>query len=102
MTERARWCRVTLEEPGGRVLGSIVLEGEGAPDLSAVDRVARCKLVAGRIGVVAVLHEVSEEMRDLLELAGLRVEMEREAEGGEEAVGVEEGEEAAQLRDPPS
>ena len=69
------------------------LGGPGLPDLGAVDDVARLALLAGRLGGRIVLSDVSPAMRSLLELAGLGVEVEGEAEGGEEPLGVEEGQE---------
>lgn len=106
MAERARWCRVTLEAPGEDVLASLVLEGDGAPDLGAVDEVARSALLARRVGGRVVLGQVSAAMGELLELAGLSdalvVEVEREPEGGEEPLRVEERQEETHLGDPPA
>lgn len=95
-----------MQAPGGAVLASVLLEGEGAPDLGAVDEVARCALLAQRAGLRAVISELSLEMRRLLELAGLLaalvVEVERQPEGGEEALFVEESQEETHLSDPPA
>jgi ADP-ribose pyrophosphatase YjhB (NUDIX family) len=70
--------------PDGAELASAVLEGPGAPDLGAVDAVARWALLAGRLGRGITLAQVSPAMRELLELTGLRVEVEGQPELGEE------------------
>ena len=84
------WCRVKVVVGSGTVLLSHELGGSGLPDLGAVDEVAGLALLAGRLGGRIILTDVSPAMRSLLELAGLRVEVEREAKGGEEPCGVEE------------
>jgi hypothetical protein len=96
-----QWCRVTVVGRDGAVLARGVLGGPGAPDLSGVDRVARLSLLAGRLGGGIVLAEVAPELRALLELCGLRVEVEGQAERGEQALGVEEGQEEAHPGDLP-
>jgi hypothetical protein len=53
------------------------MEGCGCPDLGAVDQLARFALTAGRRGERLVLHDVSPELAELLELAGLPVEVQR-------------------------
>jgi hypothetical protein len=70
------WCRVTIIGPGGAPLVSGFLEGPVAADMAAVDDVARLALMAKRVGCGMVLSEVSADLRALLELTGLRVEME--------------------------
>jgi hypothetical protein len=87
------WCRVTIVGPDGSELARRVLSGPGAPDLGAVDDVARLALAAGRHGCAIVLAEVCPALRELLELAGLGVEVEGQAELGEEPFGVQEGQE---------
>jgi hypothetical protein len=79
--------------PDGAELAHVVLEGPGAPDLAAVDDVARLTLAAGRLGGEITLLDLSPAMGALLELAGLGVEMEGQAELGEEPLGVQEGQE---------
>ena len=73
----------------------VIVGGSGAPDLHAVDVVARIALAVrsggGRIAIVTI----EPAFDALLTLAGLRVEMERKTEGGEEALLVDEGEEEA-------
>ncbi|MFI5040631.1 MAG: hypothetical protein ACHQNA_02070 [Acidimicrobiales bacterium] len=102
------WCRVTVVGVDGAELARCVLEGAGAPDLSAVDAVARLALAAGRLGGGVVLTELSPDLRALLELAGLRpgvaglrVEVEGQTEFREEPFGVQEGQEEGHPRDLP-
>jgi ABC-type transporter Mla MlaB component len=79
------------------------------PDLGTVDALARAALAARRRGCVLRLADACTELRDLLDLAGLTdvvpcgagsgLEAEGEAEGREEALGVEEEGDPA---DPPA
>jgi hypothetical protein len=87
------WCRVKVVVAGRTALFCHELGGPGLPDLGAVDDVARLALLAGRLGGHIMISDISPAMRSLLELAGLGVEVQGEAEGGEEPLGVEEGEE---------
>jgi hypothetical protein len=70
-------------------------------DLGTVDALARLALTARRMGARLVVRNASPELRALLDLAGLVMrrdgsdgalvlELEREAELGEQAVGVQE------------
>ena len=102
MTAATRWCRVTLVGPGRTEIGRLVLEGPGLPDLGAVETVARLSLMAGRRGGAIVLADVSPHLRQLLEVAGLEVEVEGEAEGGKESFGVEGMQEETHLGDLPA
>jgi hypothetical protein len=77
MADPRSWCRIRILGPGGLELGTSVLEGPGDPDLAAVDRIARLALLARRDGGTLVLAEVCPELAELLELAGLGVEVER-------------------------
>jgi anti-anti-sigma regulatory factor len=65
-----------------------------APDASALDLLARLQLTARRHGLDLRLRHVSQELNDLLELAGLqvvlRVETSGQAEERKECRGVEE------------
>jgi hypothetical protein len=54
-----------------RVLAAEDVAGAGAPDLAAVDRVARLALWAKRMGGRLVISELSPRLRELLDLAGL-------------------------------
>jgi hypothetical protein len=62
--------------PDGVALASGLLEDPAAPDMSVVDDVARLALMAKRLGGSILLTEVSADLRALLELAGLGLEME--------------------------
>jgi hypothetical protein len=105
-----RWCRVTVTRDGAAVVDT-VLAGRGNPDLAAVERLARLALLAGRVGGVLDLAEVAPAFRELLELTGLgflagrlgsggdAVEVEREAEGGEDPLEIRERQEVAQPGD---
>jgi hypothetical protein len=96
------WCRVLVVGADHTALACHQLGGPGPPDIGAVDDVARLALQARRLGGRIVLSDVSPALRALLNLAGLRVEMEREAEGGEEPLGVERGQEELHPGDRPS
>jgi hypothetical protein len=87
------WCRVQIVGADHTMLAYHQLGGPGLPDLGAVDDVAHLALQARRLGGRIVLSDVSPALRSLLDLAGLGVEVEGEAEGREEPLGVEEGQE---------
>jgi hypothetical protein len=101
MVALQRWCRVTVVGPDGTVVARCELDGPGSPGLGAIDDVAHLALLASRLGGGITLAEVSPAMRELLELAGLCVEMEGQAELGEEPPGIEHGEEEIHPGDPP-
>ena len=115
--ERPReWCRITAFDAGGQLTASWVLRGEGAPDLGAVDSIAKQALAATRAGGRLVLAEVTPGLRELLllaglpveveglsvEVGGLPVEVEGQPEGREQTLGVEEVEEEGHLGDLPA
>lgn len=102
MVALQRWCRVTVVGPDGTVAASCELDGPGSPGIGAVDDVARLALLASRLGGGITLAEVSPAMQELLELAGLCVEMEGQAEFGEEPPGIEQREEVIHPGDPPA
>lgn len=83
-----RWCRVTILGPDARPVASWDLAGPGDPDLDAVDRLGRLVLTGRRVGHAVVVSEVSPAMGELLELAGLGVEVQGQTEGGEEPLGI--------------
>ncbi len=87
------WCRVTVVDPEGVAVARFMLEGRGAPDIGAVDEVARLALLARRIWGGVVLADLSPALHALLELSGLRVEVEGQTKLGEEPLGVQEGQE---------
>jgi hypothetical protein len=100
MVALQRWCRATVVGRDGTVVGEYVFEGAGGPDLGAVDGVARLALLATRIGGRIALGEVSAEMRELLDLVGLPVEVERQSELREEPLGIQECQEGIDSGDP--
>jgi hypothetical protein len=95
------WCQIRIVGPDHSVLSHRRLQGPGAPDLGVVDEIARLLLVTGRIGGHIVLTEVAPAVGALLELAGLRVEVEGQREGGEEAFWIQQGQEELQAGDLP-
>ena len=102
MDDDELWCRITIVGPDGEQIASVALRGAGFPDLGTVDEVARLTLLARRLGGDIALTDVSPALRALLELAGLPVEMEGQAELGEQPLGVQEAEEEAHPGDLPS
>lgn len=74
----------------------------GAPELAAIDRLARIQLGARRGGGELRLTQASYELIALIDFAGLadvlRVEVQRKPEEWEEPGGVEE---EGELADPP-
>ena len=74
------WGRVTIIGPDGAELVSGELRGSGAPDLGTVESIARLALSTGRLGGSMTLAQVSPALDALLELAGLRVQMEGKPE----------------------
>jgi hypothetical protein len=87
------WAVVTILGAGDVELGRTRLAGDGAPDVGVVDDIGRLALLARRLGGRTVLSFASRDLLELVELAGLPVELEWEPELGKEALGVEEGEE---------
>lgn len=98
-------CRVRVERPDGSVVGDRTLHGFGEPDLDTLDAVARLLLAARRAGERLVVVEAVPALWELLELAGLPVEVEVEVggqpEAGEHLSGIEQVEEEAHLGDAP-
>ncbi|MGW3949945.1 STAS domain-containing protein [Streptomyces sp. NPDC004752] len=80
--------RGLLEATG---LGIVVVDvgGLGPPGLGAVDLLARLELTARRAGGRIRLRDADPALRALLDLVGLRFQMERQVEQGEPASGVE-------------
>ena len=79
-----------------------MIGGEGRPDIGTVGRLARLALLAAREDSRLALSDVSPRLGELLDLAGLAVEMQWEPEGGEQSLRVEEGEKEAHLGDGPA
>lgn len=71
------WCRIVVVDSTGAVVKTGVLGGPGRPDVGAVDVVARWALRARRSRARIELRDVCPELRDLIELAGLTVEVQR-------------------------
>jgi hypothetical protein len=95
------WCRVTIVGPGGDELACGVLRGSGAPDLATVDGIARLALAAGRLGGAMSLAQVSPALSALLELTGLRIQVEREPESRDQPLWVQRGQEERHAGDLP-
>lgn len=72
-----RWALATVWDGDGVVLDRRAIGGPGAPDMSAVDRIARILLEAGRTGATVTLSQLDERLRELIVLAGLSVEVQR-------------------------
>jgi hypothetical protein len=96
------WCRAVVVRPDGTVVADRELSGLGGPGLGVVDDVARLALEASRLGARLTLADVSPALSELLDLAGLVVEVEREPELREEAIGVHEGQEEVHPGDLPA
>jgi hypothetical protein len=106
MADVELWCRITLVGSDGSELACHALCGPGRPDMDTVDSIARAALTARRLGATVLLADVSPDLASLLDLASLRdldglvVEVEGQAERGEEALGLEEVEEELHPDDP--
>ncbi|WP_159401283.1 STAS domain-containing protein [Streptomyces maremycinicus] len=81
-------ARALLEATGATVVVCDVA-GIGPPGLVAVDLLARLQLAARRAGGHLRLRGPDPALGALLDLVGLRFEVEGEAEEGEPALGVE-------------
>ena len=83
-------CLIDIVGPDGTVLATRVLTGTGEPDLGDVEKLAMLKLAAARIGGGIVLDAVCAHLVELLELAGLSVEVRGKAEHRKDLPGVQE------------
>ena len=101
MAGRDRWCTVELVR-AGRVRARCTFGGADPVDLAAIEAIARMALAARRLGYALRLTAVAPELHELLDLAGLGVEVQGEAELAEQPIGLERGEEEAHLRDAPA
>ncbi|MFJ7148786.1 STAS domain-containing protein [Streptomyces sp. NPDC100445] len=81
--------RALLADGGG---GHVVCDvgGLGPPGLAAVDLLARLELAARRAGGRISLRGAAPALHALLDLVGLRFQVEGQSEQGEPAPGVEE------------
>lgn len=85
------WCRLTIVGDSGRL-----------PDISVVDQIARLALAARRAGGQLSIDSLCDELAELLDLAGLGVDVAWEAERREQPLGVHGVEEDGQLGDLPA
>ncbi len=69
------------------------MAGDTDPDLGAVDLIARLSLIARRTGSTVRLYDACPELVELLDLAGLPVQVQRQAERRKEPLRIEEVEE---------
>lgn len=81
--------RALLDATGGGVVVCDVA-GLGPPGLGAVDLLARLALTARRAGGRIRLRDPTPSLRALLDLVGLRFQVEGQVEEREPALGVEE------------
>src|SRR5579872_1078696 len=65
------WALVVVVGPDGAELAAWSIDGEGYPDLSVVNVLARGKLRARRRGGALHLELASKELIELLDLVGL-------------------------------
>ena len=89
MVDDVPWARVVLAWTDDSVLVTS-LSGQGVPDLSVVDDLARLQLAVRRTGGRMLLEDVAPSLSRLLELTGLRREVGGEAEGGEDPLDLQE------------
>ncbi|MEU6664401.1 STAS domain-containing protein [Streptomyces sp. NPDC046727] len=80
--------RALLEGGAGVVVCDV--GGLGPPGLAAVDLLARLELTARRAGGRIMLRDADPALQALLDLVGLRFQMEGQLEEREPALGVEE------------
>ncbi|GAB7104007.1 hypothetical protein JCM4814A_23210 [Streptomyces phaeofaciens JCM 4814] len=81
--------RALLDAAGGGGVVVCDVGGMGPPGLAAVDLLARLQLAARRAGGRIRLRDPDPALRALLDLVGLRFEVEGEVEEREPALGVE-------------
>lgn len=102
MGEGEPWAIVRILGAAGDEVARRTVAGTGAPDLAAVDEVARLALLAARLGGRAVLAGAMPALRELVALAALPVEVEGEPEGREEPLAVEQRQEERHVGDLPA
>jgi hypothetical protein len=83
------WATIVVLDPGDTEITTWVFTGDGVPGLAALDALARIALAARREGCAVRVRDACRELTELVDLAGLGVEMFGQAECGKE-VGVEE------------
>ncbi|MCU1451165.1 MAG: hypothetical protein JWP02_3335 [Acidimicrobiales bacterium] len=77
---------------GGIEVTSSPLVLSGPPDLGIVDALARLQLAARRLGCAVRVFGACDELRELLDLAGLRQLL-----GSDEELGIEMGRQTEEL-----
>ena len=77
MGVRSRWCRFSLLDEEGSEIASGFLTGDAGPDIDAVNAIARLVLTARRSGTTFKLFDACPELIELIELAGLSVQVDR-------------------------
>ncbi|WP_416962986.1 hypothetical protein [Streptomyces sp. Agncl-13] len=82
--------RALLEPTAGAGVVLVEVVGPGPPGLGIVDLLARLQLTARRAGGRIRLRDPGSGLRALLDLVGLRFEMEGQAEQREPALRVQE------------
>ncbi|MER7926505.1 MULTISPECIES: STAS domain-containing protein [unclassified Streptomyces] len=82
--------RARLETTAGAGVVLVEIVGPGPPGLGAVDLLARLQLTARRSGGRIRLRSPAPALRALLDLVGLRFEVEGQVEQREPALGVQE------------
>ena len=100
MADDRPWYRLLVTPEDGTVRSWEGPRSATGPDMGAIDVLARVVLEMRRRGWQVCMVDVAPEMCELVELAGLPVEVRRQAEEREEALGVEGVEEEAHGRDP--
>jgi hypothetical protein len=70
----ALWARLVMIGPDG-THQVVPLAGDGPPDMSVVEALARWQLITRRVGGRMWLEDLSPLLAELLDLAGLRREL---------------------------
>jgi hypothetical protein len=65
------WAKGRVLGHDGAVIRDWVIRRTDWPDMGSVDEVARLRLLAVRLGAELVFDEMSDELNELLRLAGL-------------------------------
>jgi hypothetical protein len=79
MAGMVRWASVVTADANG-TRHVVPLAGDGPPDLAVVEALARYQLMIGRAGGRMWLQDLSPELAELLDLAGLREQMTGQAD----------------------
>lgn len=99
MRDERVWCQVRVVSAGGTVLARRTLAGAGSPDLRVLEELARLALVTQRSHGFMWVEHLAPELAELIDLAGLGVQVQGQPETREEPLGVQEGQEEAQPDD---